>query len=157
LKSAELVNIYRADRPAWPDGTPVRIVLRPTEESDNALLGHLFPGMSEAIKQARTRSDLSVAATDQDNAEMAEKTQGSLVGASLAQIVTERRNLRFVAIDGVAPSLEAYLTGAYPYAKTLYVVAPSNISREAAAFLAFIATPAGKAALREAAIVPGAE
>jgi phosphate transport system substrate-binding protein len=157
LKSAELVNIYRADRPAWPDGTPIRIVLRPTEESDNALLGDLFPGMSEAIKQARTRNDLSVAATDQDNAEMAEKTQGSLVGASLAQIVTERRNLRFVAIDGVAPSLDSYLSGAYPYAKTLYVVAPSKISREAAGFLKFIATPAGKAALREAAIVPGAE
>jgi hypothetical protein len=37
--------------------------------------------MAEAIQQVRKRSDLSLAATDQDNAEMGEKTKGSLVGA----------------------------------------------------------------------------
>lgn len=157
LKSAEIAELYRADRPSWPDGAPVLVVLRPVDESDNLVLGELFPGMSEAIKHMRTRSDVSVAATDQDNAEMAEKTKGSLVGATLTQIMAERRNLRFVAIDGVAPSLESYKNGTYPYGKTLYLVVPAKVSPEAAAFLAFIATPAGEALLRKAGIVAGAK
>ena len=157
LKSAEIANLYRADKPLWPDGTPVLIVLRPADESDNVLLGNLFPGMSEAIKHARGRNDLSLAATDQDNAEMAEKTKGSLVGATLTQMTTEKRNLRFLAIDGVAPSLENYENRSYPYAKTLYVVVPSQVRPEASAFLSFIATPAGEALLRKAGIVAGAE
>jgi phosphate transport system substrate-binding protein len=157
LKSAEIAELYRADKPAWPDGAPILVVLRPVDESDNLVLGELFPGMSEAIKHMRTRSDVSVAATDQDNAEMAEKTKGSLVGATLTQIMAERRNLRFVAIDGVTPSLESYKDGSYPYGKTLYLVVPAKVSPEAAAFLAFITTPAGESLLRKAGIVAGAK
>jgi phosphate transport system substrate-binding protein len=157
LKSAEIADLYRADKPSWPDGNPILIVLRPAEESDNMLLGDLFPRMSEAIKHARTRNDLSLAATDQDNLEMAEKVKGSLVGASLTQMTTEKRNLRFVAIDGVAPSLENYENGSYPYGKTLYLVVPSQVSPEASAFLSFIATPAGESLLRKAGIVAGSK
>ena len=155
LKSAEIANLYRADKPSWPDGSPILIVLRPAEESDNVLLGEFFPGMSEAIKQVRTRGDLSVAATDQDNAEAAEKIKGSLVGATVTQITSERRNLRFVAIDGVAPSLTSLENGSYPYGKILYLVVRTQISPEAKAFLSFIATPAGQSLLRKAEIIAG--
>ena len=157
LASAEIASFYGADRPAWPDGTPMLIVLRPVDESDNLLLGAFFPGMAEAIKHVRTRSDLSVAATDQDNADMAEKTKGSLVASTRTQITTEKRNLRFLTIDGIAPTLENYKSGAYPYGKTLYLVVPAKISPEAAAFLAFIATPSGESLLRKAEIIAGAQ
>jgi phosphate transport system substrate-binding protein len=157
LRSGEIVPLYRADKPVWPDGTPILIVLRPVLESDNIVLGGLFPGMTEAIQQVRKRSDLSLAATDQDNAEMGERTKGSLVGATLAQITTEKRNLRFVSIDGVAPSLEGLQDGSYPYGKTMYLVVPSVVSPEDTAFLAFLAKPAGVSLLRKAGIVAGAK
>lgn len=155
LKSAEIAGLYRADKPTWSDGTPVLIILRPAEESDNIVLGALFPGMSEAIKHVRTRSDLSVAATDQDNADMAEKIKGSLVGSTLTQITAEKRSLRFVTIDNVVPSLENFQNGSYPYAKTLHLIVPAKISPEATAFLAFIAAPAGEMLLRKAGLVTG--
>jgi phosphate transport system substrate-binding protein len=155
LKKSEIVTLLRADRPLWPDGTPILIHLRPADESDYIVLGELFPGMTEVIQQLRKRRDLSVAATDQDNADMAEKAKGSLTAATLTQIVAERRNLRFVSIDGVAPSLASYLDGSYPYSKLLYVIVPSTISPEAQAFLAFLARPAGAELLRRAALIAG--
>nr|WP_170936926.1 MULTISPECIES: substrate-binding domain-containing protein [Rhodomicrobium] len=157
LASGEIAGLYRSARPLWPDGTPIRLILRPTEESDNAVLGALFPGMSAALKQARTRGDLSLAATDQDNAEMAERIAGSLVGASFTQMTTEKRKLRFVSIDGVLPSLTSYENGSYPYGKSLYIVVPAKIGAEAAAFVSFIATPEGKGLLRQAGIVAGTQ
>ncbi len=150
FKSSEIARLYQSDHPTWADGTPLRIILRPTTESDTWLLGQLFPGMSEAIAKNRKRADLSVAATDQDNADMAEKAPGSLVGASLMQIQTERRNLRFVPIDGVAASLENYKSGAYPFGKTLYFVLGAKKSPAGERFLTFLRSPKGIAALHEA-------
>lgn len=153
LKSIELAGLYRADAPLWPDGMPMLIILRPADESDYTVLGDYFTGMREALVHVRKRRDLSIAATDQDNAEMAEKVKGSLTSAALVQILTERRNLRFVAIDGVAPSVENLLNGSYPYAKPLCMVVPEMPSPEAQAFLAFLASPATAALLRQAGVI----
>jgi len=157
LKSADIAEFYQANRPTWSDGNPVLIILRPAEEADTRLLGELFPKMSEAIAHLRTRLELSVAATDQDNADLAERTKGSVVGMSLTQVITEKRNLRFVSIDGVAPSLENLENGTYPYSKNLYFVLPAKSSPAAAAFLSFIATPEGETMLRQAGIIAGAK
>lgn len=62
LKRIEIVELYRADKPVWPDGTPVLFHLRPVAESDNIVLGQLFPGMTEALGHLRsTRRDLTIA------------------------------------------------------------------------------------------------
>lgn len=156
LASADVVGLYKSAKPVWPDGTPVLIVLRPADDSDNDVLAAMFPGMADAITQLRKRRDLSVAATDQDNADMAERMKGSLVGATLTQIKAEKRNLRFVSLNGVMPSLEAYLDGSYPYGKLLYLVAPATPSAEAKAFVDFLAGPAARSRLRDLGLVAGA-
>lgn len=155
LKLNEIAALFGAAKAAWPDGAPVLLILRPADESDNIVMAQLFPGLGRVLPQLRMRRELSVAATDQDNAEAAERNAGSLVGASLVQILAEKRNLRFLAIDGVMPSLEALENGTYPYAKTMFVIVPSEISPEAAAFIAFLAKPEGIAQLRRHAIGVG--
>ena len=156
ITSADVVGLYKSAKPLWPDGMPMLIVLRPADDSDNDVLAALFPGMAEAIAQLRQRRDLSVAATDQDNADMAERMNGSLVGATLAQIRAEKRNLRFVALDGIMPSLEAYLDGSYPHGKLLYLIAPATPGAEAKAFVDFLAGPAARSRLRDLGLVAGA-
>ena len=156
LKSAEIARLYGSAAPEWPDGTPILIILRPADQSDTLILGALFPGLGDALQSLRQRKDLSVAFTDQANADMAEKTKGSLAGATLTQIETEKRNLRFVDIDGVAATLENFENGNYRYGKTLYLVVPAVPSPGAVALAAFLARPVGVALLRKAGIVPGA-
>ena len=73
---------------------------------------------------------------------MAERMAGSLVGATLTQIRAEKRNLRFVALDGVMPTLEAYLDGSYPHGQAAHLIAPATPSAEATAFVDFLAGPA---------------
>jgi phosphate transport system substrate-binding protein len=62
FEKARIVALDWADRPLWPDGTPILIHLRPTDESDNAVLGEAFSGMTDALQALRKRRDLSVAA-----------------------------------------------------------------------------------------------
>lgn len=157
FKSAGFASLYHSDNPTWNDGTPIRIILRPSNDSDSWFMGQMFPDMATAIAKLRPRVDITVAATDQDNAEMAEKTPGSLVGATLTQIKMEKRNLRFVAIDGVEPSLDDYKKGAYPYGKSLYVVLAAKKSAAGERFVAFLRTPQGVAALHETGVILAAE
>jgi ABC-type phosphate transport system substrate-binding protein len=84
-------------------------------------------------------------------------TKGSLVAATFTQIVMEKRNLRFVAIDGVEPSIESYEKGTYPFGKKLYLVVGSTKSPAVAHFLTFLRSQKGIAALREAGVLLGPE
>jgi phosphate transport system substrate-binding protein len=88
---------------------------------------------------------------------MAEKVPGSLVGATYTQVQMEKRNLRFVPIDGIAPSLESFRSGTYPFGKTLYVVLGAKKSPAGERFLALLRSPKGVAARRETGVLLGSE
>ena len=124
LKSTEIADIYKSPKATWADGTAIRVILRPKSDSDTPLMGGLFPGMGSALEVARARHDTNIAATDQDNADAAQRIEGSLTGSTLTQMITEQRNLRLTPIDGVAPSLATAESGAYLFSKTLYSYSP---------------------------------
>ncbi len=157
LKSADLAKIFAAERPTWDDGTPIRIILRPRSDTDTALLGELFAGMTEAIESARRRAEVPTAATDQDNVALADRTSGSLVGTTMTQIKTEHRNLHVVPLDGVEPKLANFESGAYRFVKKLYIIVPRNGAPEAQRFVDFLRSPQGVKALRETETLPDAE
>ena len=148
FKSTEIADIYKSTNATWPNGSLIRIILRPRSESDTALLGAMFPGMAAAIETARKRPDIPIAATDQDNLTLAERLAGSLAGSSLTPLLTEERNLRLVPIDGVTPSVKALESGAYPFGKVLYFVVPATKKKGTERFIAFINSSRGQQILR---------
>src|SRR5258708_25735084 len=106
LARSDLVRLFTDPAASWPDGTPMRIVLRMRDDSDNFYLTDAIPGMAEALQTARMRPDLPIAATDQDNAGLLQEMTGSLGTTTLIQIRTEGVKLTPVPLDGVAPTLE---------------------------------------------------
>lgn len=157
MKASEIAKTFASPGARWTDGTPIRLILRPKSDSDTPLLASLFPGMGKAIDEARRRPDVPTGATDQDNADLAESIPGSLAGAALTQVALEKRNLRFVSIDGVPPTVENLERGTYPYAKVMRLVTSAARSPAAARFIAFLASAEGKRLLRDANALPAAE
>jgi phosphate transport system substrate-binding protein len=150
LTHPDIVEAFQSERAAWSDGSPIRVILRPRSEADVPLMNELFPGVGMAMEKARQRPDIPVAATDQDNAAMAEQTPGSLIGSTLTQLRLEKRNLRLVPIEGVAPTFENFERGTYSYAKPLRFVVPARPAPLVEGFIAFLRSPRGQSALREA-------
>jgi phosphate transport system substrate-binding protein len=157
LQSADLAGIFAAEKPTWADGARIRIILRPRSDTDTTLLGQLFAGTGEAIEAARRRAEVPTAATDQDNAAMAEHTPGSLVGTTVTQLKTEHRNLYVVPLDGVEPTLANFESGAYRFTKKLYFIVRRDSTAEAQRFVDFLRSPQGVKALRETETLPDAE
>jgi len=157
IAGKDVAAFFASATSTWPDGSAVRVILRPKSESDTALLGATFPGMTDAIEQVRNRIDVPLAATDQDNLRMAAAIKGSLVGTSLVQMVTEHHHLQFLTIDGAEPTLENLQSGEYPYSKPFRFVFPANPAPLVERFMAFVASDDGESLLREAGCLPGAQ
>ena len=134
LRRDEVALLYRADKPLWPDGMPILIVLRPVDESSDTFLGGLFPGMVKPCAPAQTHRPVArrhgpgQCGHGREDQRIADRHRPDAGHA-------EKRDLRFVAIDGVEPSLESLENGSYPYGRGIYVVVPSAVSSEAAAFV----------------------
>jgi phosphate transport system substrate-binding protein len=156
LKRADLPGIFTAEKAIWPDGTPIRIILRPRSETDSALLGKISAGMNEAIEAARRRSEVPIAATDQDNTALAQRVPGSLAGTTMAQLATERPDLRIVRLEGLDPTLANVESGAYPFVKHLHFIVRSD-GAPLRPFLDYMQSPQGLQSLRQAEIVPDGE
>lgn len=157
LQLADLVKVFSADKPVWADGAPIRIILRPRSETDTQLLGSLAPGMDDAIEALRKRAEVPIAATDQDNADMAQRINGSLTGTTLTQLKSEDRQLNLVPLDGVEPTFANFESGKYPFAKNLYFIVRANGVSTAAKFIGFLRSPQGQAAMRKSYVLSGVD
>jgi phosphate transport system substrate-binding protein len=149
LTGAQIVKAY-ASGGTWSDGMPIRIVLRPEQSPDIALMKQFFPGLTEALAAARLRPDIPVTALDPDNARLAEVIPGSLAGMALLQAMSEKRKLHFVAIDGVQPTWENFEGGRYTYAKPLSFYLPAKAKPAAEQFVDFVRSPEGRDLFRQA-------
>jgi phosphate transport system substrate-binding protein len=156
LSSAELVDIYAGTRTRWPDGSPIRLVLRSPSGAEIALLYGISPQMRQAHMLAEKRPGLLTTATDQENADALESIPGAIGVIGFAQLVSEKRSLHALQIDGVAPSPAALREGSYRLSVPLFLVTGARLSSRAREFIAFLHSAAGTALLtRNGYFVPG--
>lgn len=157
MTEREILSVYANPAAAWPDGMPVKLIMRPVAEDDNAVIASLFPGMPAGLALARQRRELPIAIIDQNNADLAEGLRGSFIGATYTQIIMEHRDLRLIAIDGVDPGMDAFESGRYRYTKVFHIIRGHQPNAATAQFTSFLTSDAGASALREAGCLPGAE
>ena len=139
----EIAQIYSGSLRTWPDGTPLRPILRPDSDTESAILRLMSPEIDRALTVAYARPGVHTAITDQDSADAVEHVPGAVGTSSLALIVSEQRKMKALRIDGVMPSVAALARGRYPYFKPLYIVTPHPSSESVKDFVAFIRSPHG--------------
>lgn len=147
ITAATVADVLSGRQASWPDGQPVRFVMRPPSDGDNALLASLSPDIATALKVAHQRPGLVTAVNDQEAAEEAERLPGSLAVNTLALVLSERRKLNVIAFDGAAPSAQALAAGSYPYYKRLVIVTRGAPGGAMLQFVEFIRSPKGRAIL----------
>jgi phosphate transport system substrate-binding protein len=148
FRLSEIEEIYSGKRDRWPAGGPIRLVLRPIPDAFSIYLETFTPGMKTAVERAHAVPGKYVGATDQDAADYIEKTPGAFGTTSLALVVSERRAIKPLAVDGVLPTDANVADGKYPYAMTLSLVYRSGRAHGGtAAFIDFVFSKEGRAIL----------
>lgn len=123
INLSELAKLYSDPSPTWPNGTPLKVVLRPSSGSEIPYLTKKVPGFEAAIATARKRPGVPVGITDHMNLDIAEQMDGVLAITTLLQIRSEKKELSPVSLDGIEASVETLRSGRYPFPIKVCVIA----------------------------------
>ncbi len=132
----QLAGFYAGDPAFWPDGLPVRLVLRPDRAAETQSLRALGPRMSAAVAKAKSRPGFFVATNANDALSAIERIPGSLGITSLAMNLAEQRNIHLLSLEGVPPTLEALRSGRYHFMRSIYLVTTGSADDRIAALMA---------------------
>lgn len=154
LRRSDVLRIFNGDLLRWPDGTLIRLILRPRKDSQVQLMTEQIEGMKAAFEKARQRPELSLAPSDKDNMEAANAMDGSFGGFPLIQLLSEPNRLKPVRLDGIEPGVEAMKAGTYPLKARYILLTTATPSAGARRFMAFLATPEARAIIEKAGGVP---
>lgn len=144
LTTEQIVDIWSGKITTWPNGQRLRLILRPATDSDTDVLKGLSSAMAEAVKSALAREGMQMAITDGDSADAIENIQGALGTSTLALIISEKRSLKALSINGVAPSPKTIADGTYPYLKSLYLLTGPKPSQATQEFVSFVRSARGR-------------
>ena len=144
---SELAGIYSGIRTKWPDGTSIRLILRPEYDTDTKTIKTQIPELRKALITAGRRRGVPVGITAQKAADLIEKLPGALGLLSLSLVLGENRAMKSIPFDGVVPTAESIASGRYPILKTFYLVTGPKSGALAREFIDFIRSPEGSSIL----------
>lgn len=150
----QLADIYAGKLKQWPDGKPIRLMLRSADVSDTEKLRTLSPQLDAALSQALARHTQPVGGDALESLKILETTPNSLGSTTLGLILTTRSKLKPVAIDGVMPGIAAVRDGSYPLAKPLFLLTGKIPTHATRAFVDFLRSPAAIEFMRRLEYVP---
>ncbi len=143
----QLADFYTGKLAKWPDGTPVRPVLRQPGDDNTKQIKSLSPDIEKALLAAERREGLAFAVIDQEAADKIENIPGAIGVSTLALIKSEGRALRALKLDGVDPTEQNGATGAYPLIKRFFFITQKSPSPSVQQFIAFVNSPTGQEVL----------
>ncbi len=150
----DLMDIYSGNRQQWPDGTRIRLVLRPVGDSDSDMVKSISAEVRQAKIMAEKRPGMLFAVTDQDAADNIERLAGAFGTSTLAQIISEKRGLKPLHFNGVEADQKTIADGSYPYYKPLYIVTSPKTPSSAQKFIAFLRSTGGLEILAQSGYLP---
>ena len=139
VSSRQLLEIYQMKMVEWPDGSRIRLVLRPAKVSDTMFLRELSPEWKKAMDDLDRRSGMIRHETAQEAASAVETTPGALTTSTANLIVTEKRAMKALMVDGAEPT-----SVNYKYFKPLFMVTSPKRSAAVERFVAFVRTKAAQ-------------
>lgn len=154
VTSDDVVQILSGTLRMWPDGAEIRPILRPRSDAAAMFLLERFEGLKTGMDNLRRRPDVPVAATDQDNADVAQRTPNSFAGMTLLQFEAEKLRLGAIPLDGVPASLETLRAGTYPLHMRLSLVWSAQPSQVALRFRNFLGETTAATIIRDSGGVP---
>lgn len=155
ISTGELVAIYGLRQQNWPDGTPIRLILRPEGDSDTKLIQTISPDFSQALKTAISQPGMHIALTDQDSDKAIVRTQGALGGTTIAQFKCDKLNGTLLALNGVKPTVRNLKDGSYPLAKKqMVIVIPARSNPSIKKFISYITSPRAIRIWEKSGVIP---
>lgn len=150
---AELVEIFEGRQRSWSDGSPIVVLQRERGDSSHAVLDRVVPGFAEANEQAYRALRWRVLNRDDAMREALADTPGA-IGLFGEGTIPSSLPIKALAVDDVLPSPRTVRDGSYPFHKDFGFVTRDAPRGAAAAFIAFVLSPAGRRIIEDNGALP---
>lgn len=155
LTLQEINGMYSGKRTTWAGGRPIRLILRPKNDAYSTYLAAISPELKDASEKAQQMPGVSIGITDQNAATLIERTPGSFGVTSACLIAAEKRQIKGLMVNGVAPTTANVKTGRYPYTMTMHLVYRKDTRNPLVArFIDFVFSTSGRAILTQTGHIP---
>ena len=134
----QLEAIFNGELTKWNSKDEIRLILRPKSDSDTLLLLDKYPHLKASINKAHLQRGIPIAISDQDAIKYLKDLPGAFGTTTLALLLSEPNDVKVLALDGVAPSVE---NTNYPLNKELFIVLPNKVSDETKKFIEYMRSP----------------
>lgn len=152
ISTREVEELFSGKQAAWPDGNPVRLVLRPESDIDTKIVRNLSPEVDAAVSAAMKRPGMIMAVTDPETSATLATTAGAFGAASLSTLVVEKPRLNQLSLNGVKGSVSNLADGSYPLGKEISFVTTAKTPASAMKFLDFVYSAKGRTIARNAGV-----
>ena len=149
LTRVRLAEMIEDPRATWPDGTPVRLVLRPKADGDYLLLASMGPLVELALTRANARAGMVTAMTDQEAVDAVVRLRGGLGALGLSLIRSSAPSLSPLALDGVAPTVANVENASYRIVNRMHLATLGEPRGGALELVQFLQSPDGLALLAQ--------
>lgn len=146
----QVADIFSGRMANWPEGGQVRPVMRQAGNDETGLLKKMSPALEKAVTDAEQRPGLPFATTDQESADKVESIPGAFGISTLSLMISEKRTLRALALDGVEPTAVNGASGKYPLLKRFFYITQASPSPAVKRFLEFSQSAQGREVLARA-------
>jgi len=144
ITGKSLTAIYSAGKAFWADGKRIIVLARESGDSSMAVVERVVPGFQAASRSAAAQKRWEIFYTDQEAFAALRTISGSLGWADTTVLGEGRSDWHPLSFQGVAPTLAHLRDGTYPLVKDLTFVYKEPLPAEAAQFLAFCDSEAGR-------------
>ena len=153
ISRGELIALYQGQEQRWPDGARRVPLRREPGDSGLTILRDVDAQLGQALEQAWPAA--TVLHTNQAMREAMLEIEGAVGWLDLNTLGDgQRGRLIALALDGVAPTLEALDAGQYPLAQPLYVITRGEPQGALRALLDFARSEAGQDTMRRHGYLP---
>jgi len=145
----ELIRIFQGTKTRWKNGNEIVVQAREKTDSGFQVLQERIPGFKEVYAESHQTKRWTLYFTDQDANRALSSTANAIGVTDLGMISTEHLDVHVLELNGVAPSPENLLSGAYPLWRDLsFVFLENRLSKEAGEFMDFVRSDEGQRILK---------
>lgn len=153
VTQAQLVAIFDGTRGTWADGSPIAVLQRERGDSSHTAVDRVLPAFAEANERAYATARFRVLYRDDAMREALADTRGA-IGLFGEGAIPESLPIKALTYDGVTPGPASVQAGTYPFHKDFAFVTRGAPRGEAAAFIAFVLSPAGRRVIEANGAIP---
>lgn len=149
ITHAEFLDIYRGKKRTWLDGLDIVVLTREPNDSSIEALVKGVPGFKAVYEESQGARRWTTLLKDLAMNEALAKTPHAIGLSDLGAVTIERRAIKPLKVNGVAPTLKNLQNGKYPLYKTLaFVYRKDRLPAESRLFIDYVRSSEGERILK---------